>query len=536
MEQITWSYLLFFYSFLWDISHEHVIYKKPMIVYIALKLINVKVMKNLVYFLLVLMFSLMSSLINAQDWEQMDSDINGEHKEDHCGYAVSVNDDGTIVAVGTPEADVSYGTRAGNVIVYKFNAGVWEKIGNPINGSGYIELGSAVSLNSDGTIVAIGIQDYSNANYNCGAVSIYKNNNGTWSQIGSDISGSGVEDHLGKSVGINSDGSIVVMGAPFHDHTSTNQGQVRIFKNFNGSWGQIGYDIYGENEKDEFGTSVSINSDGTIIACGAPNNDANGINSGAVKVYKNINSTWTQMGSDIIGEDRDYFGRSVSLSDDGTVVAVGGNRELGMYNVVRIYKYNGSSWIKIGDDIPHSASIGFSVSLNSDGTIVAAGGPKFGTTSSESGLVRVYKNISNTWTQIGTDIEGSSNYARLGYSVSLSADGSVVVAGAPFYTGAEYYCGRTKIFSNATVTNIKNESKNKQFDMYPNPTSGLVNMDFSTSGIHRVIVSDITGRTLFEKAGKHQHETVDLSNLKKGVYIITIVVDDERYIDKIIKK
>jgi hypothetical protein len=102
----------------------------------------------------------------------MGSDINGEHKEDHCGYAVSVNDDGTIVAVGTPEADVSYGTRAGNVIVYKFNAGVWEKIGNPINGSGYIELGSAVSLNSDGTIVAIGVQDYSNINYQCGAVSI----------------------------------------------------------------------------------------------------------------------------------------------------------------------------------------------------------------------------------------------------------------------------------------------------------------------------------------------------------------------------
>ncbi len=493
-------------------------------------------MKKSIYSLLVLMFSLISSLINAQDWEQMGSDINGEHKEDHCGYAVSVNDDGTIVAIGTPEADVDYGTRAGNVIVYKFNAGAWEKIGNTINGSGYIKLGSAVSLNSDGTVVAIGIEDYSNISYNCGAVSIYKNNNGTWTQVGSDIAGEGDEDHLGTSVSINSDGSIVVMGAPYHDHNSKDEGQVRVFKNYSGAWGQIGYDILGENEEDEFGTSVSINSDGTIIACGAPNNDANGTNSGVVKVYEYTNGTWTQIGNDITGNDKNYIGQSVSLSNDGTIVAIGGTLSYGSSGVVRMYKYDGSSWNQIGNDIPSEYSLGFSVSLNSDGTIVAAGGPEYGSTYNKSGLVRVYKNNNNTWTQIGTDIEGSSSYAELGYSVSLSASGSVVAAGAPFYTGAESYCGRAKIFSNSTVTYVKKESKIKPFDIYPNPTSGLVNMDFTTSGIHKIAISDITGRTMFEKTGKNQHETLDLSNLKKGAYIVIITADNKRYINKIIKK
>ena len=123
----------------------------------------------------------------------------------------------------------------------------------------------------------------------------------------------------------------------------------------------------------------------------------------------------------------------------------------------------------------------------------------------------------------------------MGYSVSISANGSVVAAGAPFYSGAESYCGRAKIFSNSTVTNVKKESENKQFNIYPNPTSGLLNIDSSASCIHKITISNITGRTLFEKTGKHQHETLNLSNLKKGVYIIKITTDDKRYVNKIIK-
>ena len=54
-------------------------------------------------------------------------------------------------------------------------------------------------------------------------------------------------------------------------------------------------------------------------------NDGGGSNSGHVRIYENNNGTWTQIGSDIDGEgNSDYFGWSVSLSDDGSVVAIGG--------------------------------------------------------------------------------------------------------------------------------------------------------------------------------------------------------------------
>ncbi len=55
-------------------------------------------------------------------------------------------------------------------------------------------------------------------------------------------------------------------------------------------------------------------------------NDGNGPIAGQVRVYENISGTWTQVGSDIDGEAAgDYSGRSVSLSSDGSTVAIGAN-------------------------------------------------------------------------------------------------------------------------------------------------------------------------------------------------------------------
>ena len=60
------------------------------------------------------------------------------------------------------------------------------------------------------------------------------------------------------------------------------------------------------------------------MAIGAHGNDGNGGNAGHVRVYEYSASSWSQLGSDIDGEAAtDYSGRSVSLSADGTRVAIG---------------------------------------------------------------------------------------------------------------------------------------------------------------------------------------------------------------------
>ena len=96
---------------------------------------------------------------------------------------------------------------------------------------------------------------------------------------------------------------------------------------------------------DYSGGSVSLSSDGTIVAIGARSNDGGGDNSGHVRVYEwnSGSSSWVQRGSDIDGEAAyDYSGIAVSLSSDGTIVAIGayandgGGSEAGH---VRIYKF-----------------------------------------------------------------------------------------------------------------------------------------------------------------------------------------------------
>ncbi|MFH2142336.1 MAG: hypothetical protein ABIJ97_07945 [Bacteroidota bacterium] len=89
-------------------------------------------------------------------------------------------------------------------------------------------------------------------------------------------------------------------------------------------WTQLGGDIDGEAAGDCSGWSVSLSSDGSVVAIGAISNDGNGTEAGHVRVYENQSGIWTQTGGDIDGEAAyDISGRTVSLSSDGSVVAIG---------------------------------------------------------------------------------------------------------------------------------------------------------------------------------------------------------------------
>jgi hypothetical protein len=126
-------------------------------------------------------------------------------------------------------------------------------------------------------------------------------------------------------------------------------------------WNLLGQDIDGEAAFDFSGTSVSLSADGTIVAIGAPSNDGNGNVSGHVRVYKWNGTIWTQLGQDINGEAaNDYSGTSVSLSADGTIVAIGAYGNSSNSGHVRVYKWNGTIWTQLGQDIDGEAANDFS--------------------------------------------------------------------------------------------------------------------------------------------------------------------------------
>ena len=255
----------------------------------------------------------------------------------------------------------------------------------------------SVSLSSDGTRVAIGATSNDGNGSNSGHVRVYQYSGSSWSPLGGDIDGEAAEDNSGYSVSLSDDGTKVAIGAYGNDGTVSNAGHVRVYS-WNGTlWSQLGVDINGEAADDYSGWSVSLSSDGTILAIGAYRNDGGGSSSGHVRVYSWNGTAWIQLGDDIDGEASDQSGWSVSLSSDGTILAIGaiGNSVWGQSDTghVRLYSWNGTAWIQLGDDIDGEGDgdyFGYSVSLSSDGSKVAIGAPYNDGTASNAGHVRVY--------------------------------------------------------------------------------------------------------------------------------------------------
>ena len=274
-----------------------------------------------------------------------------------------------------------------------------------------------------------------------------------WTQVGQDIDGEAADDQSGFSVSISSDGTRVAIGAPYNDGTGIEAGHVRVFYDNNGTWEQVGQDIEGEAAGDESGNSVSMSSDGTRVAIGAKYNDGTGSAAGHVRVYSESGGTWTQVGQDIDGEAAgDESGYSVSMSSDGTRVAIGAARNDGTGSDaghVRVYAESGGLWTKVGGDIDGEVAgdwSGWLVSMSSDGTRVAIGAPYNNGNGSDAGHVRVYAESSGTWTQVGADIDGEAADDRSGWSVSMSSDGTRVAIGAPYNHGNGSDAGHVRVF------------------------------------------------------------------------------------------
>ena len=189
----------------------------------------------------------------------------------------------------------------------------WTQKGADIDGEAAGDLsGYSVSSSSDGTIVAIGARWNDGAGSNAGHVRVYEWNSGTsaWDQKGGDIDGEAAGDLSGFSVSLSSDGSIVAIGAYLNDGTGADAGHVRVYEWNSGTsaWDQKGADIDGEAASDESGMSVSLNDNGRTVAIGARYNDGAGADAGHVRVYQSDNvgiqvGDWVYVNHEEAGND-----------------------------------------------------------------------------------------------------------------------------------------------------------------------------------------------------------------------------------------
>ena len=399
---------------------------------------------------------------------------------DQFGYAVSISRDGSTIVVGARLATIGTNQYQGAAYVFVKPSTGWTTTSTftakltATDPSAYF--GSSVSASSDGSTVVVGAAEGHVNNVPQGTAYVFVRPTSGWTTttifaaqlIASD---GGSDDQFGYSVSISDTGSTVAVGAYFNKVGNNVQGAVYIFERPQSGWTTTSSSFTAKltasdgTAGDDFGLSVALSSNGSIIVVGAPQGCQNcgGSASGVGKAYVYIasNSVWATTSAftaeitppiGIVG----MFGYAVSVSGDGSSIAVGSP-----WNTAGNHSQPGAVYSYIEPSTGWTTTSGFS------STLTAPGG------------VTVY---------------------TLGWSVSTSYDGSEISTGAPQSTvsgtvdqGAAYVFGSSSTITYSISGQVTDNSTNA------NPIPGVTVVAASTINATNVmtVTTDANGYYTF---------------------------------------
>lgn len=502
------------------------------------------------FFLLCVLFIASFPYAFAQAWVQRGLDLEGEGAGDKNGISVALSEDGLTLATGAPYNTAAGGLIKGHVRVYDWDGNAWVQRGSDLEGEDEDELfGWSISLSPDGNAIAVGAPENNGNGTRAGNVRVFVWDSIAWVQRGMDIDGEDAFEQCGYSVGLAADARSVVMGSPLNDDLGIDAGQTRVFEWNDTVWTQKGQDIDGEMARDISGTSVSISHDGSLIAIGAPDNDGNGLNSGHARVFEwqDSLSIWVQKGLDMDGEDaEDNSGRSVSLSGDGTTLAIGSPSHDSLSNSntgqVRVFNWDGGAWVLKGQGLTGSGfydEFGFSCSLTTDGNRMASGGRFFnGALGPNTGQIRIFEWGGSAWNQVGLGIEGGQSNEEFATSVAISGDGTAFAGGAPKNDAAGIDAGVVRAYFWGPFVGAEAEAKEWTVECFPNPTEGRLNIRLpeGESSAHLRIMN-VQGQMVAEHDIRQENEFDLELTQAPGLYLLHLeTVGEKATVLKIVKR
>ncbi|MGI9302910.1 MAG: FG-GAP repeat protein, partial [Gammaproteobacteria bacterium] len=230
--------------------------------------------------------------------------------------------------------------------------------------------GGAVSISGDGSTLAVGAREedsnatgingnqLDNAAKDSGAVYVFSRVGATWRQqayikasnTDGAVAAEQLGDLFGETVSLSADGNALAVAAFREDssatgingdqldNTATEAGAVYVFSRLGGIWSQQAYlKASNTDANDQFGYRISLAGDGNTLAVAAVGEDGSAIGiggnqtdnsapfAGAVYVFGHVVGTWSQKAyiKARNTEAGDYFGWGVSLTADGSTLAVG---------------------------------------------------------------------------------------------------------------------------------------------------------------------------------------------------------------------
>jgi trimeric autotransporter adhesin len=280
---------------------------------------------------------------------------------------------------------------------------------------------------------------------------------------------------FGYAIALSGDGNTLAVGAVGEDSTTKGvngvpkghaeyTGAVYLYTRATAGWKRQAY-VKASNPREnaQFGISVSLNHDGNLLAVGSSgeSSSAKGINgnqedtsmdsAGAVYIFARDSGNWSQQAyikaSNTGGPEDGYqFGYAISLSSDGSTLAVGSMVEpSGAHGTngdqsdtsapgsgaVYVFTHNGANWSQQAYIKPWNttgALFGYAVALSGNGDTLAVGSQNEDGT---RGGAYVFGRRSGVWSQ-ETHFGASNAEAddQLGCSIAISDDGNTMVSGA----------------------------------------------------------------------------------------------------------
>ncbi len=378
---------------------------------------------------------------------------------------------------------------SGAVYVFTYTDGAWYQQAylKAWNAESSDEFGGAIAISYNGDMLAVGAigedgnavdGQFDNSIPDSGAVYIYARTEDIWDPAYyAKASNPGEGDLFGWALAVSDDGMTIAASAPGEDSNGDpnndsieDSGAVYVFeRDPSGRYRQDYLKASVIDYYDGFGMALALSDNGNTLAVGYSNEDSAGTdprdnsapNSGAAAVFYRVDFEW-QMQAFLKasnGEENDYFGTSVSLTGNGLTLAVGAAGEDGngfnqsnnsISESGAVYVFSGSSGAWFQTDYikaPNTGAFdefGGSVSLSGDGFSLAVGagledssavgieGDSSDDAATNSGAVYLFVRSTGSffpYSYIKASNTEESDY--LGYSVDLTWDGLILVAGAP---------------------------------------------------------------------------------------------------------
>jgi len=317
---------------------------------------------------------------NNETWaEQAFIKASNTSIRDQFGSSISLSADGNTLAVGVQFEDSDStginGTqnndnvpRSGAVYVFKRNNTEWlqDVYIKSSNAERFDQFGVSVSLSGDGRTLAVGASGedgLNNTSENEGAVYIFVstivNNENSWVQqqyLKPSVIDAG--DGFGNATSLNFDGNTLVVTSGREDSASQDNpndnskldsGAAYVFTRVTDSWSQQAYLKAVNSAEGDLLGSVSINNAGDFFVVGSEREKSNAkgingeianrdqLNAGAAYIFTLNDTLWSQQAFIKASNTKlstatnaslgDFFGISVSVSGDKSIIAIGSLNE-----------------------------------------------------------------------------------------------------------------------------------------------------------------------------------------------------------------